>query len=520
MFSGLYSNASGFSDAHSFLGNWAAGHSDPLENRAASLAKFCFPNASTSSPDPSDAQGFGIVKGILTADGIKHYLGLYRHFQSHWPLVHNISFDPFTAYDGLVLSLVCVGAVYSDRLGVDEVRWLMEIVRSAIYRSAGVYKSVARSNDQAIEVHPCSQMEVEEIQSLVHMCALFIWHGNQKQRQQGRGEFWAIAKIVRRYGLVSSLPIGHQHYSALHQPGPITGNEVNVWSWDSWVEQEKRARLMYLIFLMDAALTIYFNEQPHFDVYELQLPLPADDAAWEARSEEACASALGLRGHEAQGTNNAGSRRPKQLAMSEAVRLLYQGGDFPQRATNAFSKFILIHAIHVQIYRIQRQILNIGGGPGFPSSGTSTPTEGQGSGGSSGYATPTEGSNHQFSQASQMLRQTVTALELWKRLWDADMQLQYPAQQPRIGFCRDGVHYYFLAKLFLRSSRREEWAAPADVRCRQIFHLLKQIRAHVASDAAAKGIDIGSVTTVDDSYGVAELTLNMKLLFTPVSTSP
>jgi hypothetical protein len=119
-------------------------------------------------------------------------------------------------------------------------------------------------------------------------------------------------------------------------------------------------------------------------------------------------------------------------------------------------------------------------------------------------------------QAQQLLRATFNALESWKKIWDADLSLQFPQHQRRQGFCRDGIHFYFLAQIFLRNSRPQEWAAPADLRCRQVFHLLKQIRNYVVSDSAQKGIDLGSVNTIADDFAVADLTLNMRSLFTPL----
>lgn len=95
--------------------------------------------------------------------------------------------------------------------------------------------------------------------------------------------------------------------------------------------------------------------------------------------------------------------------------------------------------------------------------------------------------------------------------------MQFTQNQRRHGFCRDGVHFYFLAQIFLRNSRPQEWAAPADLRCRQVFHLLKQIRTHVASDSAQKGIDLGSGNTVADDYAITDLTLNMRRLFAPLN---
>jgi hypothetical protein len=161
-----------------------------------------------------------------------------------------------------------------------------------------------------------------------------------------------------------------------------------------------------------------------------------------------------------------------------------------------------VHAIHVQIFNIQRQLLR------RVSISTGTPQSQ-----SDGSRSSPSGINEQI---QQLLRSTVTALETWKTCWDVDLAIQYAQTQPRHGFCRDGVHYYFLARQFLRSSRREEWAAPAELRSRHVFHLLKQIRAHVASDSTQKGIDFGSVTTIADDYGVSDLTLDMKQLFTPI----
>ncbi|EFQ95526.1 hypothetical protein PTT_06371, partial [Pyrenophora teres f. teres 0-1] len=142
------------------------------------------------------------------------------------------------------------------------------------------------------------------------------------------------------------------------------------------------------------------------------------------------------------------------------------------------------------------------------SSGTSTP-QSQGA----SPATPPNGVNE---QVQNQLRSTVGALQLWKRCWDADLAIQFPQNQRRRGFCRDGIHFYFLAQAFLRQSRPEDWAAPADVRCRQVFSLLKHIRHYIASDSAQKGIEIGAMTQIADDYAIADLTLNMKRLFTPL----
>jgi len=534
MFSGLYSNASGFVDTTPIFDNWAVGPSDPLQNKAGTLVAFCFPNPSMLAPGSNEARSHDALKGLLTAENLKHFLGEYKNYNSHWPMIHMPSFNPADANDGLVLAMVCIGAVYSDRLGVKEVRWLMELVRASILRSSQVYKLVIRNAHDVVGVSENSSQDIQEVQALVLLHSLFVWHGTQKQRQQARDDFGTLAEIARYVELLNPIPVGYPGSSSLHQPGHLDENDINAWTWDSWIEQETRGRVMYLIFLIDASLVMFFNVQSQFDIYEIKLPLPADDAAWEARTQEDCACALGLRGEIAQMEKNiSGSRHLKQLGMSEALRFLHRGGEFPQRSTNVYAKFILIHAIHVQVSMIQRQTHGLGSLPNygaFSSSGASTPLsqsertsmDGTASNGNSGRATPTD---VHYLQSHQMLRATVGALELWKKAWDLDMPVQYPPNQPRVGFCRDGVHFYFLAMIFLRSTRHEDWVALPDTRCQQVFNLLKQVRTHVASDSVQKGIDFGSVTYVNDSYNrvtddeVADLTLNMKLLFTPLSQS-
>lgn len=279
-------------------------------------------------------------------DNVKAFLHAYRHYHAHWPLIHAPTFDPLSANPGLVLAMCCVGAVYSDRLGQEGVRWFMEVVRAAVLRSSQIFMLAQHS--QPLEgTAQITSIHVEELQALALLHSLFVWHGSQKQRQQGREEFGALANVARCAGMLQCLPRGQPGSSALHQPGPVTGEEVNTWNWTAWIESEKRVRVMAYIFLIDASSTIFFNTQPQFDVYEIKTSLPADDAAWESRTAEDCACALGLRGQAAQVKNISGSRRAKQLGMAEALQVLYGSGHgrFPERATNVFGKFSEYHVL-------------------------------------------------------------------------------------------------------------------------------------------------------------------------------
>ena len=132
---------------------------------------------------------------------------------------------------------------------------------------------------------------------------------------------------------------------------------------------------------------------------------------------------------------------------------------------------------------------------------------------SSGRVTPTDGAGPgtQNVAAQHEKKRLSCALDKWKRTWDSDMDLQYPAAQTqlrRFGFSRDGVHFFYLGRSFLQSQRPGDWAAPADVRFKQVMALLKRIKGYVVGDSDTRGQDIGSVGDIDDQYGMDNLTLD------------
>jgi len=100
-----------------------------------------------------------------------------------------------------------------------------------------------------------------------------------------------------------------------------------------------------------------------------------------------------------------------------------------------------------------------------------------------------------------------------------DIAIQYPQNgigYRRFGFSRDGIHFFYLGQSLLRSTKASEWTAPPDLRFLQIMGLLKKIKGFVSNENTQGGLDTGSVGDIDDTYGVGDLTLDMKLLFKPM----
>ncbi|THY91026.1 hypothetical protein D6C95_06439 [Aureobasidium pullulans] len=527
-FGGLYSHPSGFgedSGAHHLSGfpNWNMDlvQSDPLQAKANALLTYVLSNRTSSSDDACDE-----MRKCLTVENIKHFIEKFTSFQGHWPIIHMPTFEILKANDGLVLTIICIGAVYSEKRDLYQVRRMMELVKDAVKNASRVHNVIMGVIQEGNQPLGSLESDIEELQALYMLKVLFCWHGTPSQRANARKNFDSVVEIARRI-VISPTGSGQAAYSVLHQPGPISQEALLTWTWSSWIAQERRNRVAFTLFLLDAALVMYFNNEPKFDPFEFRLPLPCDDAAWEARTEQECRDALGLNGTAKQAFNVCGSQRPRQPDMRSAMRgLMEPNYTFSSRSTNIYSKFILIHALLVQICKFQRAsfLQNITGqfGHGATASGPGTPL-GQNdwitSDGSSNVGTPSDNPQAQNAQIQPVLKSIQLAMSKWKTMWDIDIALQYPQNgigYRRFGFSRDGIHFYYLGQSLLRSTKASEWTAPPDLRFLQIMGLLKKIKGFVSNENTQGGLDTGSVGDIDDNYGVGDLTLDMKLLFKPM----
>nr|POE87942.1 isoform 2 of zinc finger protein zas1 [Quercus suber] len=510
--------------------NWSM--DDTLQAKIDGLSHFCFPEGFEAM---QNRPGATIVKACLTVENVKHFAEHYASYHEHWPLLHMPTFKLVHADNGLVMAIICIGAVYSPKLNVTQVRQMMEFVRSVVISNSSIH---TRTSNGQTEGLGSSSWDLEELQALLMLQIMFTWHGDPTHRQSARNDFPPLVRIATAMKLCQTVDSSHYAYSVLHASdgSPSSPIDAQSFDWHSWLEQEKRNRALYMLYLLDAATVMWFNTMPNFDPFDISLMLPSDDAAWDARDQSECANALGLDGAPNQWRNSSGTRHAKQLGMREAMRtLLEPTAVFQAGATNAYSKFILIHAVVVRVITCQKVLLqpessSIAVSFGPNGSGPATPLSqndwlehhGKPGSSSSGHATPTEssGSGLNTVAAEHEKKRLMYALDKWKRMWDVDMDIQYPpmrSQSRRFGFSRDGVHFFYLGRSFMQSQRATDWSAPPDTRFKQVMALLKRIKGFVVGDNELRGQEIGSVGDIDDTYGLDNLTLDMKLLFRPHS---
>jgi hypothetical protein len=432
----------------------------------------------------ADAQD---LKEHLTPDNIEHFVHLYfENFEHHFPLIHRPTFDPARIHDGLLVAMICVGAVYSKRgITVEQVRRLLDYLYIAMTRR------IAPNGSE-------STPELEDIQAMTLLHILLTWHGNAKQRHFGRTRSDVVVDMARRGKLFRPLDenelreeyekAGNSYYRQISDFN-FEAKGLASWSWLSWVAQERRNRCAYTVYLLDVAYVIYYNVPPKIKPDEITLPLPVDDATWEARDGPSCAACLGVSGPQrAAAVNRSGTRRPLQISLLDGMRyLMSSNAQFPRDCTNAFSKFILMHALHVQLWLHHKW----------------TETADQ------GWLEFWLSQEADISTHATLNR----AFQKWREVWTDDFKRQYPEPTSRLGFARDGTAYYYLGMWLLGFSDRPNAGygpegEPANVTL--TLGMLQRVYNRAETPPVSADAEI------HENYGVEDLTYDMRLLFRPM----
>ncbi|RMZ86822.1 hypothetical protein DV736_g5953, partial [Chaetothyriales sp. CBS 134916] len=451
------------------------------------LVDFCFRQES-----PRERRNNAVIESCLNADAIQHFLVLFSHFHGHFPCIHLPTLKLDQIYPGLLLLIICHGAVYSDRLPQEHVRALTVEANYAIGSTARVLNHTRSTNP--VRYLSESGAEYEELMSLILLSNLMIWHGGPVERAAGRSESRRLCVLARRLNLLRLAGTDEPYaFSYLHNLSPGELGQPAQFNWHRWVEQEKRVRLMFAILVTNAAMTIFSNMEPAFDLSEIKLPMPADDAAWDAPDAEACAQALGLHGTEVQATVNPTRSWPlKSLEFHHAIQALCSpSAAIKPRSTNVYSKFLLIHGLHIEIWKLQRDR----------------------------FAASLAHHQPYNPSAWETFNAINTALVRWKQCWDEDMMLQYPQPgPPGVGFCRDSTQFWWLARAFLQPNRHHDWQLAPDDKLRLALKGLDQARVWSLADGAERGEEPGSMALIDPSYSASEdLVLDMRKLFRPLN---
>lgn len=443
----------------------------------------------------------------FSSDNIKDFLNQYHHFHVHTPLLHLPTFRIMEAGTSLWAAMCCIGACYSDRVGPSVVREMMDVTWSALRRDNKLMTSPTQSDPSRC----ATATEVEELQTFLLMIIVHLWNGTPLQRDRARQSYPVLVSQARRLDLMRVVS-DSQRQSPLHVTDfDASRLGASHFDWSSWVDQERRIRLMLGIYLCDTAMGLYFNISPRFDPSEIRLPLPCDDAAWDAPTSQHCAASLALYGIDSARQHNPyGTQRAKQPQFLWALQaLLHNSYEVLPGSTNLYGKFVLIHALIALIRRaqVEGQVVQY---DTPPQCDWIKPGDPRG-----------ERATHDGRSIDPRGLDALTiALDKFKEMWDVDIRDQFPPQASgannpmRHGFSRDAIHFYWTARYLIKFTNREDLELAPDQRLVMVFEILKGVRSWVTSDAFARGEELGSIGEIDDQFAITDLDLTK--LFKPV----
>ncbi|KAI1437196.1 hypothetical protein GGR50DRAFT_119451 [Xylaria sp. CBS 124048] len=502
-----------------FISNWEPQTSmqDGCRQLSTQIINLFYPSGSYVRPENNAVHHF------FHPENIKIFLQSFVHFHIHFSFLHIPTFRIMEAYPGLTAAICCIGACYSNRANPPLVREVTTLLDTTLQRDCALTES---QNLFKIESGK-DKIGLEKLQALILVTFLLTWNGTASQRETAQRLFPVVASIVRNSGLLQIQK--ESKHSRLHHPDVDLRKPLSQsFDWEVWVEQEKRIRLMHSAYVLDVARGLFFNLDPQFDAFEITIPLPADDAAFEAPSGEECAGALNLFGSDTvKKANPHGSQRSKQPELHLIIRAMLDGFiQIQPSSTNIWGKNIIIHAIIALIRRAQVE------GHLTGLSGSTTPlrrndwvvTGGPDTGDihasavNSGVDTAVSGTQP---MPPELHTSFSSALEKWKSYWEMDMAIQYPrsvVSPLRYGYSRAPPQLFWLAKMFLRTPRLNVDLMGPDQRLMQVLQLLRAATAGAEQDDASRGEEPDTAGVMIPDHAVPNLTLELTQFFKPPSS--
>ncbi|GKZ87480.1 hypothetical protein AnigIFM59636_003905 [Aspergillus niger] len=170
------------------------------------------------------------------------------------------------------------------------------------------------------------------LQASVLNCVGIVYSCDERARLLALNTFGNLIGFVNREKLLSRPDRPIQ---------PLNG-KTNEQHWLSWVEDEIRRRIGYLIWLLDCTIAYQFDRRPLLSLDESQATLPSHEALWTAKSLEAWKDDLQL------------TRRledQKESSLYDAVLVMYIEKELVPDI-GEFSQLLLIHALYHRMWEV------------------------------------------------------------------------------------------------------------------------------------------------------------------------
>ncbi|KAI1451747.1 fungal-specific transcription factor domain-containing protein [Annulohypoxylon moriforme] len=197
---------------------------------------------------------------LLSHPSLQSYCDLYfGRFNSTYPLIHQATFEPSKKEPLLLLSIILLGATYSEKEAHQLAVCIHDVIRPAIFSHASF--------------NP--KPDLWMLQTILLVECFGKSRAGQKQHDMSHLFHGMLINLIRRSDCQSIRPT---------RPCGDDCREESMSdrSWRQWVKAEEKKRLALLCFMWDTQHAVLFCQSLCMSAFELKLPLPCNQALWEA----------------------------------------------------------------------------------------------------------------------------------------------------------------------------------------------------------------------------------------------
>ncbi|KAI1799677.1 fungal-specific transcription factor domain-containing protein [Daldinia bambusicola] len=203
---------------------------------------------------------FDVSHSLMSQLSLQSCLDLYfNKFNTAYPLIHQATFEPSQSESLLLLSMILLGATYSEKEAHQLAVCIHDVIRPAIFSHESFN----------------SKPDLWMLQTILLVECFGKSRAGQKQHDMSHLFHGMLINLIRRSDCQSVRP------SRPHEDND-KGSLVVDRSWRQWVEAEEKKRLALLCFMWDTQHAVLFCQSLCMSAFELKIPLPCNQALWEA----------------------------------------------------------------------------------------------------------------------------------------------------------------------------------------------------------------------------------------------
>ncbi|KAH6654047.1 fungal-specific transcription factor domain-containing protein [Truncatella angustata] len=257
---------------------------------------------------------------LLNLSALQEYLDLFfTKFNTTYPLIHCGTFDTSQTEPLLLLSVILLGATYSNRDAHQLAVCIHDVVRPQIFAHAGF----------------STKPELWVLQTILLVECFGKSRAGQKQHDMSHLFHGLLINLIRRSDCQTIQ-------TAQFREPPKEEKDLET-HWRRWAESEEKKRLALLCFMWDTQHAVLFCQSLCMSAFELRLSMPCNQALWEAKDESTWQNAQIAEPH------------PEIPYLTALKSYLFNPGSQRPTKLNSLSRILVLHGLMSIAWDLERR---------------------------------------------------------------------------------------------------------------------------------------------------------------------